>query len=234
MVVSTNFWPAPLIFVWLIGIVFAVCRWRRHPGVSATVLISMGLALVAAIGHTTAFAALDRDLPVVASLVRAAGLATMLVAVFGWRQPASGATTRIPLQFSILGLLVLTLVVAILCVLIRGLIAALDEYSFILLSLLDDIPMAICWLFGGWLAGARHAEQPQVSRCTALAIGLQIASLLVTVGVTAYMLRFGPAAFPRSASTLVPLVCGPLSWALMLAAAFGWRSVASRAANVTS
>jgi hypothetical protein len=227
----------PTAIVWFVGVVVAISRWQHHPRVSAAVLISIGCMLFAWIGQQVVFVFLDpppglnwSDFAIyfqitaaVGALVRAAGWMAILVAIFGWRD-ATDAGRSNPLQFSIRGLLVVTLVVALLCGLFRGLVAFLGESATILLTLLDEIPIAICWLFGGWLAWTRRKRHPEVSWRLAIAIGLQCGSLIVSIVVFAWVRSLGTTDWLSLISMLVWLVNGPTTWILLLTAAFGWRT----------
>jgi hypothetical protein len=148
----------------------------------------------------------------------------MLVAIFGGRDEI-GPGRRNPFQFSIRGLCVVTLVVAVLCGITRALAELLDESTTIMLgSLFDDIPTAICWLVGGWLAWTRRILHPEVSRRVLIAIGLQLGIFIVSIAVIVWMLNFAAAVGPSLILFLLWLVVGPVSWVLLLAAAFGWRT----------
>jgi hypothetical protein len=237
MIPSGLCWQAPLAIVWFIGIVVAVSRWRSHPKISTAVLISIVCMLSAAVGQQVVFVLLDpppglswSDFAIyfqitaaIVALVRAAGWAAILVAIFGWRGATNAGRTN-PLQFSIRGLLVVTLVVAVLCGIIRGLTAILGESASILLTLLDEIPIAICWLFGGWTAWVRRRQHPSVSWFVAMAIGLQCGGLILSLAAMAWMLKFGPTNWLGPILMLVWLLTGPGSWILLLTSAFGWRT----------
>jgi hypothetical protein len=238
-------WQYPLIFVWIIGIFLAIGRWRRDPQVSAATLIGLGCMLLAAIGQLVVFSlVLPRSsgsmanfaiflqlTAAVASLIRAAGWTAMLLAIFGWRS-ATPTGGNIPLQFSIRGLLIATFVVAVFCGLVRGLTALLGESVAILLSLLDDIPVLLRWIFGGWVAWTRRHRHPAVSTRVITAILLQAMSLIVSVAALVWFvsydatspLSFAAVSLVNAISDLVGVVVGCLSWALLLAAAFGSRT----------
>jgi hypothetical protein len=47
-------WQAPLVGVWLSGLILALVRWKRHPRVSALVLIAMVVLLGEAVFGTVA------------------------------------------------------------------------------------------------------------------------------------------------------------------------------------
>ncbi|MGQ9681894.1 MAG: hypothetical protein ACUVX9_05085 [Anaerolineae bacterium] len=100
----------PLVAVWLAGVVLAVVNLKRYPKPAALTLVAVLVLMVLAvldIGTSwllpTAVrrggmrvVVLMRVLQlwgVVASLVRALAWAGVLWAVFGWRQPASKATS---------------------------------------------------------------------------------------------------------------------------------------------
>jgi hypothetical protein len=92
----------PMIIVWVIGIVLALSRWRRHPRVSQLMLTALALM----IGATVVIRALYAWLPIamrnrgwsmseygafstaigiVSTLINAAAWALVISAAFGWR-----------------------------------------------------------------------------------------------------------------------------------------------------
>jgi hypothetical protein len=96
---------APMLLVYLIGIVLALVWWRRYPAVSALTFAAMGLLLLLEILSTTTFAILpshlvrDRQLRpeqyswilmlvgVVLGLLRAFLFGLLLIAIFIGRKP---------------------------------------------------------------------------------------------------------------------------------------------------
>ncbi len=226
----------PLVIVWIVGVVLAISRWQRHPRVSAALVIGIACMLSAIVGRQLSFSLL---LPVlrrstadasiywqivaaIVSLIRAAGWAAMFVAIFGWRETAA-AGRKSTLQFSIRGLLVATFVVAVLCGLLRGLAVALGESATMLLAFLGEIPIAICWLVGGYLACTRWTLYPRVSRCALGAIGVEVGGLVfVNAALVWIMTRGGPSQLWPLVS-LSWLLASTVSWILLLRAAFGWR-----------
>ena len=235
----SGFWLLyPLVIVWIIGLLLAIRSWQRHPQVSAAVLVSIGCMLVATVGQQVVYSFLRpatitgtddvviywQMTAVIASLLRTAGWLAIFVAIFGWRDLSPGS--RNSLQFSIKGLLIATLVVAVLCGLLRGLAALMGEAAAILYSLVDDIPVVLCWIAGGWLAVAQRHQHPAVSRRVLIAIALQCTGLAVNIAVLAFLLitsNYAPGL--NLISSLVGLVTVLISWVLLLAAAFGGRTI---------
>jgi hypothetical protein len=92
----------PVIIVWLIGIVLALSRWRRHPQVSRLALIALAISIVNLIvnrfisiwapltmrdnGWTTYQIGLFfTALGIITALISAAAWALVICAIFGWR-----------------------------------------------------------------------------------------------------------------------------------------------------
>src|SRR5688500_11855527 len=116
-------WLLPSVSVWVSGILVALVRWPRHPQVSALLVGGLGLQIVAAIASRIAFALiidLNRGtsfanlglylgvLQLFAAIIRTFCWAAVIAAIFGWRNISPGGPP--PLQFSIRGLVILTLV----------------------------------------------------------------------------------------------------------------------------
>jgi hypothetical protein len=229
----------PTSIVLIVAMVIAISRWQRHPRVSATVVTSMACMLLASVGQQLLFAYLypartvgPRDVAIyfqviaaIASLIRAGGWAAILVAIFGWREGA--ARGKSPLQFSIRGLLVVTFVVAVLCGLVRGVAMLLGESADVLMTLLDDIPVILCWAVGARLAWSRWQLHPQVSKCTLIAIGLACAALIMYF-LLAIRMYYTPD-WPMALAIIGSLVLGPATWIVLLIAAFGWRTLPAAA-----
>jgi hypothetical protein len=95
---------APVYIVWLIGIVLALMRWRKHPQVSLMIVLALGMMLVTSIIFQYLYIwlprrLLDGDLSsmsitrvytvlgVIHSSVSAVGFGLLLVALFRWRHP---------------------------------------------------------------------------------------------------------------------------------------------------
>jgi hypothetical protein len=229
-------WQFPVAIVWIVGIIVAVKRWRIHPRVSATVVASLSCMLSALVGRQIFYAFLLPGLRpkseiviylqianTLAGLIGGIGWALILLASFGWRDanlPGRGN----PVQFSIRGLLVVTLVVAVLCGLIRGVAEVLGPSATMLWGLLYYLPAGICWYFGGWASFTRRHLHPEVSWRVGIVIGLQCISLSLTIAVIAWLV--GSAATPGLGALLVLIwfVADPASWVLLLIAAFGWRT----------
>ncbi len=104
--IMTQLWNIPYILVCLVGIVMAVIRWQRHPGVSQLALLGFGLLLsVQLIWATFPFwrMVLGREvfqIPFLFGGVRfvticlgvvAEGL--LIGAIFGWRSSSPPVTT---------------------------------------------------------------------------------------------------------------------------------------------
>ena len=90
-----------------------------------------------------------------AAVIRLGAWIAMLTALFGWRDAAATGPSRATLQFSIFSLMAVTLVVAILCGAVRALVVWLGESAEILISLVDEAPLLICWVVGIRIAIAR-------------------------------------------------------------------------------
>jgi hypothetical protein len=228
----------PLYAVWLAGIVVALARWGKHPGVSALVATSLaGMFLiylaqrlgsqyiivnartggqpVASIGIYLGI------LGVAATLLRAGAWAGILVAVFGWRRSRQDVAAA-PFQFSIRGLMILTLAAALLCGLLRGLISWLGESALFLLSLIDDIPVMVCWIVGLRLAIVRWPAHLEVSKFAILGFGLSLGALVVWQALWMALAVTQSSAPIRLLALPVTLV-STAAWVLLLIAAFGWR-----------
>jgi hypothetical protein len=237
---SDSCFAIPTGLVWLVGLFVAIARWKQHPGVSAAVSIGMGAMLAGVTIQTIVVSFLLPSagtrsmqslmiglgiMAVVVSLFRAAGWAAMLTAAFGWRDVSPDAARRPLWQFSIRNLLIVTFAVAVLCGIARAVVNLLGEAALYLLGLVDELPTFICWIYGGWLASTRRDRHPQVARRVATAIGLSVVNLLL--GLITFAVAFIGSAHDW---VFVPyffmgVVVGPVSWALLLTAAFGWRTV---------
>jgi hypothetical protein len=136
-----------------------------------------------------------------------------------------GPTTR--WQFSIRNLLVVTFVVAVACGSLRGLAVLLGESAEVLLTLVDDIPVILCWAVGVRLAWSRWRLHPQVSRTTLAAIGLASLAVVLNVVYLLLMPRYYANGWPVHFISLSYLVVWPVTWILLLRAALGWRMAAS-------
>jgi len=237
---SDSCFAIPTAIVWLVGLFVAIARWKQHPGVSAAVSIGMACQLAAVAIQTIVVSFLLATtgprsmqslmiglgiMAVVVSLFRAVGWAAMLTAAFGWRDFSSDAARRPLWQFSIRNLLIVTFAVAVLCGIARALVNLLGEAAMYLLGLVDELPTFICWIYGGWLAWTRRDRHPQMARRVGTAIGLSVVNLLL--GVFTFVVALVGSAHDW---VFVPyffmgVVVGPVSWALLLIAAFGWRKL---------
>ena len=240
----TDWTALPLFAIWLVGIVVALARWGRHPRVSAIMVGGLASMLVLNVAQRVGLSfiihsARSPGQPIasmsvylgifglVSSLLRAGAWGAVLVALFGWRQASSAAAASPPFQFSIRGLMILTLAVALLCGMVRGLIALLGESAMYLINVIDDIPLVICWIIGMRVALVRWRAHPQVSKFALLGIGMSLATLVFWQMIWMWAVAHGFPPFSLLATTL--LAAG--GWALMLIAVFGWRESAVLARN---
>lgn len=93
---------APILLIWIIGIVLSIILWRKHPAVSALTLIAMGGLIILGIVNTY----LNIRLPslilerswsfrntgfvfafsgMVSSILRAILWVLLIISIFGWR-----------------------------------------------------------------------------------------------------------------------------------------------------
>src|SRR5262249_42098822 len=114
-------------------------------------------------------------LVLVSAIVRLVSWILVLTAALGWRETADG--TRSSLQFSIRGLMLFTLGVALMCGLARALLGLLgnDQY-WLSVNVLDDLPIVLCWLVGAWLAVTRWKHHPQVSLTLLVGLAIHLAN----------------------------------------------------------
>ena len=236
MLYSSLCYLAPTSLVLVIGSLIAIGRWPRHPQVSLAILIAATCLLVANVGQQLLYHYLTRGgvsfsdvaiyfqiIAVAGSLIRAAGWGTMTAAIFGWRGPVTpGSASR--WQFSIRGLLVVTFVVAIACGLLRWLAVLLGESAEILLTLVDDIPVFLCWIVGARLAWTRWRLHPEASRTTLIAIGLAWLALVLNLAFLLTIRRYYALGWPMLLNAASYLVLWPATWILLLRAALGWRT----------
>jgi hypothetical protein len=92
----------PVIIVWVIGIILALSRWRRHPRASQFALIAFALMIGATVvvralylwlpiamrNHgwsTREFGTISVAIGIVSTLINAAAWALIICAIFGWR-----------------------------------------------------------------------------------------------------------------------------------------------------
>ena len=166
-------------------------------------------------------------LGVAASLLRAGTWIALLIALFGWRQTATPAPGLPAFQFSIRGLMILTLAVALLCGLGRGLVLWLGESASFLLNLIDDIPLILCWIIGIRVAIRRWPVHPQVSQFAVLGIGINLAVLVLWQFW--WIARLTVQNLPAVQLLAVPLtLISAAAWVLILMAIFGWRDSAAQ------
>jgi hypothetical protein len=240
-----SFWfcyLAPVLAVWLIGCGLAISRWPRHPRVSALLLLGLGSMIVSNLVLQIGVPAIAQQLrsqgttgdrmQLLVSLfiigmspLRIVGWVSVLAAIFSGRESTrEQAAARKPLQFSILGLLITTAVVAVLCALVRLLIDILGESSIYLVSLIDDIPIVICWLGGGWLAISRWRAHPQVYSRALAGIGLTAVVFLANQVLWIFVAISQSAYAWLGMSTGLSTIVMPIAWSLLVIAALGWRN----------
>lgn len=232
----------PVYAVWLVAIIVALVRWPRHPRVSAIAIASLGSLLLLSVtqrivtylvidgmnrsGQGAASMGIYLSILNLASMLgRTVAWAAILVALFGWRQAEhlSPLQRPTPFQFSIRGIMFLTLAVALLCALIRWLIGLLGESATFLLSLIDDVPLFICWLMGLRVAILRWNRHPEVSMLAVTGIGLLLA--INVIWQVAFMAMLMSQSFGRTGMALdvVAVLCTAAGWALVLVAVLGRR-----------
>jgi hypothetical protein len=238
---ATYGWMLPSLIVWTVGLIVAIGRWGRHPQVSALLAASLATMIAAILAYRFGMAIILQTqgsagpramglylgvLQLAMAGVRAACYAAMIAAVFGWRRTADG-TYPTAWQFSIRGLIGLTLAVAVLCALGRAAAGWLGEVGPQLMQFVDDIPVYACLAIGMWLATTRSARHPQVSQLAFIGLGLSIATSVV--GQTIWSIIV-PWSISRSLIPLVSLalsIFASLAWVLILCAALGWRTLDS-------
>jgi hypothetical protein len=122
-------------------------------------------------------------LSLVYTLVRTAAWVGILTALFGWRPdpPGMPPLPQSRFQFSILSLLILTTVVAVLCVVLRTIIAWLGDSALVLVQFVDEIPLVTCWVLGIRVALVRWPKHPGVSLAAVIGIGLSLAAFLASI-----------------------------------------------------
>lgn len=103
-IVRWLFVQAPLLLVWIGGIIFAIARWRRHPMVCLWTVVALVVLLLTTVGGVCVSALIPRvliendsvsNIEVVMSAfwffisaIRAVAWGVILMALFGWRNPA--------------------------------------------------------------------------------------------------------------------------------------------------
>jgi hypothetical protein len=233
---TTLAWMTPVVLVMVVGIVIAFTRWYRHTAVSALLVASMSAMIVSYFtirlailliltspgGATRTRLQYVGMLSLAMAVIRAAVWGGMIAAMLGWRQPPGKQAA--PLQFSIRGLIVVTLAVALLCGAGRALVGVLGDMSPALVQLADDLPAIVCFGIGIWIAAARWRLHPQVSHLAIWALGLALAVTIVPQ-VIWVVWSTSPARF-TAFSMLISLgatLTSIVSWSLAIAAALGWR-----------
>jgi hypothetical protein len=238
---TTLAWTIPFVAVWISGIVAALARYSRHPTLSALLVVSLSLWMLVSISYslTTPILIVDLDaasiskkslylgiLGIRMGLFRTAVWAAMIVGILGWRN-APGQRT-VPLQFSIRGLITVTLAVAVLCALIRAVVGLPGDLSPLLLLLVDEIPVIVCLGFGICIAAAPWRLHPQVSRMAiwalALALAVTIVPQMFVIAVAISPSRPLPLlTFINSLFNFGGTLASIPSWARAITAALGWR-----------
>jgi hypothetical protein len=239
MIALTNF-NCLAVGVWLVGLLVAFGRRKEHPQVSAAVLASIACMFVAGcLSHFLGVSIWAESLPEPRTLALVGfanfvlfsiGWGAILAAAVGWRERShSPEQPRAGLQFSIRGLLTLTLIVAIFCGILRLLVWALELETTELPILIGDVPFILFWTVGVRMAWDRCGESPGSSSALAWSIGIQAGSVLSLVAFIVAA-RFSPIDVSDPVGILVMLVAMfalflafPLSWIFLMAAAFGWR-----------
>ena len=76
----------PMLLVWFIGLVIALVRWPRHPGVSALVVAAITVAGMTSIATQVAYTVLPRygDAAQFAKVAGIIGIASTLVHACAW------------------------------------------------------------------------------------------------------------------------------------------------------
>jgi len=76
----------PMFLVWLVGLVIALVRWRRHPGVSALVVAAVAVAGMTSIATQVLYTVLPRywDAAQFAKVAGIVGLGSTLVHACAW------------------------------------------------------------------------------------------------------------------------------------------------------
>jgi hypothetical protein len=76
----------PMFLVWFIGLIIALVRWRRHPGVSALVVAAVAVAGVTSIATQVVYTVLPRywDLKHFANVAGIIGIASAFVYACAW------------------------------------------------------------------------------------------------------------------------------------------------------
>jgi hypothetical protein len=238
----------PFAIVVGIGIIAALVRWQRHPRVSALLVGTLTVSLAANVALAiVTLVSIERltasqstfsgdvqviQFPVIAVLSAFVGMATwiaMLVAAFGWRQPASHVSSRQfdGWQFSLRGLMLLTLAVAVLCAAVRGVAEFLATDSVLLRSWVTELPIIVCWLFGLQLAIRRWHWHPAVSRLVLVAIALSFLGHSLFFLMLFWTMRPGGFESSRPGGLLLVYSLSALlsmvTRVLLIVAALGWR-----------
>jgi len=106
--ILSQLWSLPAILLAIVGIVIALARWKKHPTVSLVALIAFGLLLATRLMSAALFAfqywqvsnnsfgGTGSIFGIVQSVLVLFGFLSqvlMIVAIFGWRAPATAATT---------------------------------------------------------------------------------------------------------------------------------------------
>jgi hypothetical protein len=231
-------WGLPAVVVMIVGIVLAIGRWQRHATVSAFLVAGLATMLICWLAFHIAMPILVSSLSgtsvdslilllgvlgILMALVDTLSWGALVAAVLGWRSVPDGSPPA-PLQFSIRGLIALTLAVALMCGLGRVMIGNVDEAALPLVQLVDDLPATVCLGIAIWIAVTRWQRHPAVSHLAiwafALAIGVSILpQLLWMAGIE----LIGSSSLLFCLINIIFSIATATSWALTIAAALGWR-----------
>jgi predicted secreted protein len=239
MVALANF-NCLAVCAWLVGLLVAFGRRKEHPQVSVAVLWSIACMFVAGcLSHSLRVGIWADSLPGAGTLALVGfanlllfsmGWGAILAAAVGWREHSSTPEQpRVSLQFSIRELFLLTVIVAVLCGIMRLLVWGLALEPTHLPLLIGDMPFYLFWIVGAWMAWDRRGQSPGASSALAWGIGIQAGSILAlvffAVGARINSGRVDGPAGPLMAlfSMFAIFLAFPLSWIFLLAAALGWR-----------
>jgi hypothetical protein len=232
-------WSLPSFTVSIIAMAVALNRWKRHPTVSALVLISVGMLIVVGLVHRIgARLIVDQAnaggwgsesidvylgvLSIGALPIRISAWAMLLVALFGWRERPADQPRTPAFQFSIRSVMIVTVVIALLCALGRGLVWLFGEQAGVLLSSLNEVPIIVCQLVGIWLAIARWSWHPRESQLALLGFGCMLAALVIMwIGVWFVMtMSYDEAVRAELFLGPVGTALATLGWVLIIVAIF--------------
>lgn len=243
----------PLVGVAFVGSLIALVRWPKHPQVSALVLASLiSMAAFGLLQHFGTYWLLVRTygrglgaaengfllglMSLAYTFVRTTAWIGILTALFGWRAdpPNLPPIPKSAFQFSILSLLILTTIVAVLCVVLRWIVTLIGDSAMVLIQFVDEIPLVTCWLLGLRLAIVRWPKHPAVSLAALWGIGIALAMFLASI--VNFLLIVGSGVHSPLLSFVISLgfaVMSVIGWAFTLTAVFGWRETPTTAGEDT-